>query len=203
MLYNDLPLYNLCLDDETDGVYTISLVDAPAIERNFICFSEQERMIFTKVNEDAHVLYGPVMIPEMPIYRRDPDGFEYYIKFTKETIAAYAQKFFKDGAQGSVNIDHSLPVDNCYTFSSYLIDRERGIDPVEFKDLPDGTWIVSMKIEDNDLWETIKTTDLMKGFSVEVLSHPHKLSKVSEVDEKPAQVLPDNWYDKLYDAIFN
>lgn len=195
MLYNNLPIYELKLDKDNDGVYCISLVDYPAIEENFLVFDNQEELKFTAVDEDKHILYGPAMIPDMAIYRRDNQGREYYVKFSKETVAQIAQKFHKDNCIYNISVGHEIDVNDCYVYTSYIIDRENGIDPVQFKTIADGSWIIGVKVENEKVWDAIKTTDLMKGFSVEVVATPFQMSKT---DPKSSEEGPkQDWLETI------
>lgn len=181
--YNNLPLYIMDLGDENTGVEIISLVDFPAIERDFIKFSKDTEIKF-KVNDDKHIVTGPALIPERPIYRRNADGFEYYVKFSADAIRRIAEKFFADHNTTNVNVEHEFDVDGCVYFESYFMDKERGIVPAEFADLPDGTWILSAKINNPAVWALVKDGTL-RGFSIEgVLS-------VEEAKEKELDSLED------------
>lgn len=164
--YKGLPLFIMGLGDETTGVEIISLVDYPAVERNFIKFSNQVEVKFS-VDEDKHIVSGPALIPGKKIYRRDEEtGYEYYVEFTKEGIAEIAEKFFADHNSTNVNLQHELDVNGCVYFESYFINSERGIVPAEYADLPDGTWMVSAKINNEGVWDMIKKGEL-RGFSIE------------------------------------
>ena len=66
---------------------------------------------------------------------------KYYVLFDKDTIRKMVQKYFKQQNQAKVNAEHSKPLDGVYMFESYLIDRERGVNPPKgFEDAPDGSW---------------------------------------------------------------
>lgn len=163
--YKGLPLFNMDLSNDVEGVEIISLVDFPAIERDFIKFSKDTEIKF-KVNEDKHIVTGPALIPDMKIYRRSDSGYEYYVQFSVDAIKRIAEKFFTDHNTTNVNLEHEVDVDGCVYFESYFIDKERGIVPAEFADLPNGTWIVSCKINNPQVWELVKDGTL-RGFSVE------------------------------------
>ena len=198
MLYNNLPIYELKLDKDNDGVYCISLVDYPAIEQDFLVFDAQEELKFTKVDEEKHIVYGPVMVPDMMIYRRDAQGREYYVKFSKETVAQLAEKFHRDNCIFNISVAHEIDVTGCFVFTSYLIDRENGIDPVQFKTVADGSWIVGVKVENEKVWDAIKNTDLLRGFSVEVIATPYKMEKTEPTNEEPTQeTIKTNWLADL------
>ena len=197
-MISNLPIYELMLDQDNDGVYCISLVDKPAIEQDFLVFDAQDELQFTKVDEEKHIVYGPAMIPDMLIYRKDQQGREYYVKFSKETIAQIAEKFHRDNCLFNISLEHEVDVNDCFVFTSYIIDRENGIDPVQFKNVADGTWIVGVKVENDKVWDMIKNTDLLRGFSVEIIATPHKMSKIEPANQEPAQeTLKTNWLADL------
>lgn len=197
-MISNLPIYELMLDQDNDGVYCISLVDRPAIEQDFLVFDAQEELQFTKVDEEKHIVYGPAMIPDMLIYRKDQRGREYYVKFSKETIAQIAEKFHRDNCLFNISLAHEVDVKDCFVFTSYIIDRENGIDPIQFKNVADGTWIVGVKVENDKVWDMIKNTDLLRGFSVEIIATPHKMSKTEPTNQEVPQEGPKhNWLENI------
>lgn len=189
--YNNLPIYDLRLEADIDGVSCISLVEYPAIEQDFLAFSDNVKENFTVADNDKHILYGPAMLPDTPIYRRDKSGREYYVTFSKETIAKIAEKFYRDNRTFNISVDHEIPVTGCYVFMSYLIDRENGINPTQFSKCPDGTWITAIKVENEQVWDAVKNTDLLKGFSVEIMATPHRMSSDKS-----------NWVNDLFKGKF-
>lgn len=165
-----LPTYNLLIsDDENDDteVNFVALVDRPAIERNFLAF--KDKVMLAVEDEDQRIVSGPAMIPDMPIYRKDKENGEFYVVFQADTIAKIAQRFFKKGYQGNINIDHSAndQVADSVFFESWIVDKDKGKMPLKgFEDCPDGTWFLSAKINNNETWEKIKSGEV-RGFSVE------------------------------------
>ena len=165
MEYNGLPVFSVTLDE--DGIFNnISIVDLPAIQTDFIKLAEQVEVKFA-VNSEKRVISGPVIIPEQMIYRSDGKR-QYYIKFSKEAIEQMALRFFKDKREGEGNVMHQVPVNGVTFFESYLINAERGIVPVEFSDLPSGTWVVSAKVENPEVWQAIVDNKL-RGFSLDAI----------------------------------
>lgn len=163
--YKGLPLFDMDIVDGVCGVDIISLVDYPAVERNFIKFAKETEVKF-KINEEKHIVTGPALIPDKKIYRRDENGYEYYVQFSKDAIRRIAEKFFEDHNSTNVNLQHDLDVNGCVYFESYFLDKNRGILPAEFADLPDGTWIVSCKVNNEGVWDMVKDGTL-RGFSIE------------------------------------
>lgn len=163
----EVPVYKLTIneDDINSGVDFVALVDSPAILRNFLAFSKHEKFI---ANEEKRVVTGPLMIPEIPIYRRDEWG-EFYVVFGRETIYQIAQKFMKELRNDKVNQMHQpdQKVQGVYMFESFIIDSKRGINtPKGFEHLPDGTWFGSYKIDNEEVWQQVKS-GTFNGFSVE------------------------------------
>lgn len=165
----DLPLFQLILsenEEDENGVSFVTLVDRPAIKRNFLAFSE--RQMFEVQDEDQRIISGPAMVPDTPIYRKDENG-EYNVVFDAATIRKVATRFFKKGYQANINTVHGSKeaVAESVFFESWIVDREKGKLPLSgFEDLPDGTWFLSAKINDDDTWGKVKSGDY-KGFSVE------------------------------------
>ena len=152
----------MTIDEDGEGVSYVSLVESPAIERPFIALSKQHRFA-----EDAalRILTGPLMLADTPIIRSDDTRGKYYVIFDKDTIRKMVQKYFKQQNQAKVNAEHSKPLDGVYMFESYLIDRERGVNPPKgFEDAPDGSWFGSFKVENDKVWEE---RDQFTGFSIE------------------------------------
>ena len=159
----ELPVYLMTIDEVDEGVSYVALVESPAIERPFQAFSK-EKMRFTETGE-KRVLTGPLMLADTPIIRRDKTRGEYFVIFQKETIRKMVQKYFKQGNQHNVNAEHSTAIDGVYMFESYLIDRDRGINPPNgYEDAKDGSWFGSFKVENDKVWEE---RDQFTGFSIE------------------------------------
>lgn len=177
--YKGLPLINLDVFDDTLGIEIISLVDFPAVERNFIALEAEKVML--KADDERHVVTGVALIPNQKIYRRDENG-EYYITFSKDAIERIATKFFADHNSTNVNLMHEVNVDGCVYFESYLVDKERGIYPKDFGELPDGTWCVSCKVLNPEVWKLVKDGTL-RGFSVEGVCReaPQTINTIDEL----------------------
>ena len=185
MVVNGLPCYSLNIDDsENTGCFKISLVDFPAVETSFLCFNtEPEKFNFKVTDDEKHIVTGIALRCNVPIYRVAPDGTEYYVLFTKETVEHIMQKFAKDNNGFNISIQHELDVKDCYVVESYLINKERGIVPQEFSDIEDGSWVVSVKIENPKVWQYIKEGNC-SGFSIEILAIPEALKAAIKKDKE-------------------
>jgi hypothetical protein len=142
-------------------------------------------LTFAVQDEEQRIVSGPLMIADLPIYRRDEEG-EYYVMFTAEQIKKIVQRFFKKGYQAKVNIEHGKPAEGVYMFESYIIDKERGVNPPKgFEDVADGSWFGSFKVENENLWNQVKA-GTFKGFSVEGL---FRYEKAGEMMQKEEQIM--------------
>lgn len=156
-------------DEDITGIDAISLVDMPAVEKNFLCFSEEKQPVKMKFDNSKHIITGVVCLADTPIYRYNERMGEYYVVFTKETIEKMVEKFAKMDLFKSVNLQHDDEqfVDGIYMIESYITNKERGINPIEFADIPDGSWICSYKVENEALWGEIINGDKLNGFSLQ------------------------------------
>lgn len=164
----NIPFYKAFIGDELDGIFAISLVDMPAVERDFVCFKKEDEKYqkFSISNEDEHLVTGVVMLADTPIYRRDGD-FEYYLVFTKETIKDMAQKMLQNGTQNNVDLQHDGKLINGISMVELFIkDSAKGIEPNFVSDVPDGSLMATFHVEDEELWQKLHT-DEINGFSLE------------------------------------
>lgn len=172
-MFDGKPLLRLAIDGDEDGVNIISLVEFPAVERNFIQLSKEVKL---SLNDEKKELLGVALIPDFPIYRRDEQG-EYYIVFSAESIRKIAIDFYKKLNVNMADVEHSHNMENGITyFQSLIVDKENGICPAAFKDLPDGTWIIGCKIDNIDVWNAVKN-GTVKGFSIDGYFHPEQQEK--------------------------
>lgn len=131
---------------------------------------QAERQSFSIQDEEERIISGVLMLADKPIYRNDEEG-EYYVMFTKDTIKKIAQKFFEKGYQSNVNLMHDSgqKVEGLTMFESFITDEKRGIQPMKgFEDVPDGSWFGSFKVNNDEVWEKIKSGEFT-GYSVEGL----------------------------------
>lgn len=155
---------------DNTGVFAVSIVKNPAIERNFFKFGKEEkkpeRLFF---NDEKRIITGAALIPDLKIYRNNlGNGEDGYVYFSKETIKEIAEKFFIDLTPvQSTTLEHKDSTDKLNLIESWIIEDETYDKAYKFdKDLPVGTWMLSYKVTDDDLWNEIKD-GTYNGFSVE------------------------------------
>ena len=192
-------IYYIDINDEDEtGLDAISLVQHPAIEVDFLCFNEDTKKIDFSADEDKHILTAVALRADHPIYRRNGD-YEYWVVFTKDVIRKLVTKYAKNNLFNSVNIEHNdySFVKSAYMIESYIVDKARGIVPSEFKDIEDGSWIVSYYIDDESLWNVVKNTDALNGLSVQGL---FKLVDKQEFTSQKDQSF-EEWLDEYMEDI--
>lgn len=185
-----LPIYEAFLSDEETGIFKISLVESPAIEVDFVAYSENKKPIQYAIVKDKQELVGALLIPEQLIYRNQ-DGKEFFVKYTSESIAKIAEDFIANKRIDAINEEHSTRMADAYVIESWIIEDEEKDKSVLYSfNLPKGTWMAKVKIKDTDYWnEKIKSGEF-KGFSIEgVLMHEYtnqtvEMSSISEAEKK-------------------
>ena len=165
-----IKIIELFVDEEQDAILqSISVVDKPAIEREFMYFSEEGRkLMYFQEDGDQRIVVSPAMIPDKMIPRKDKDGSMYYVYFSKETIAKAAEYLMKYNKQSHSNINHQrIYSDDMYVMESWIkeSDNDKSTD-FGFGDLPVGTWFVKFRIMNDEAWTKIKSGEL-RGLSVE------------------------------------
>jgi len=179
-----LPVYELRINEDSDFVVdAIALVDEPAIESDFLAFAKMEKEVRFATDDSKMELLGAAMIPNMRIYRRDDEsGEEYEVYFTKETIRTISQVFFKKGFQMNLNLDHTETTAKSFVFQSFIVDQSKGINSPKGLNLPDGSWVIGVKVQDKNVWNSIKGGN-QKGFSIEGMFEFFETQKFQSVDE--------------------
>lgn len=193
-----MKIFYIKIDDEMEGINAISLVESPAVERDFICFSKDKEPVKMKFDNSKHIITGVVALADTPIYRYNEKIGEYYVVFSKETILKMVEKYSKDGLFNSVNLQHDDDafVDGIYMYESYIINKDRGINPKEFEDIPDGSWICSFKVENEDLWKQIINGDKLNGFSLQGMFELEERFENQFVSQAKEESF-DEWLNKL------
>ncbi len=163
-----MKIIELILDEEEfdTGVDAISIVESPAIESDFVALKNQEIKL-AEVDKEKKILMGALLIPNKPIYRNGSEG-EYYIYFSKDTIVKASQMFLQNGKQSNSTLEHSKALNGLTLVESWLVEddvmdksRKYGLD------VPVGTWMGSVKVNNDDVWNEYVKTNKVKGFSIE------------------------------------
>jgi len=153
-------------EDEAIGIEAISVVEYPAIEEDFVALKNQEFKL-AEVDKEKRILMGAALIPNKPIYRRS-DEHEYYIYFSRDTVRKASELFFINGNQNKSTLEHQMPLTGLSVVESWIVeDKEKDKSRMYDMDMPIGTWMVSMKVLNDDIWHNYVKTGKVKGFSIE------------------------------------
>lgn len=161
-------IVELILDEseELAGIEAISIVENPAIEEDFVALKNQEYK-FANIDTEKRILMGALLIPNKPIYRKNGKD-EYYIYFSKDTVLKASQLFLQKGNQNNSTLEHRDILSGLSLVESWIIedevhDKSRKYD----MELPVGTWMGAVKVNNDDIWNEYVKTGKVKGFSIE------------------------------------
>tara|TARA_R110002051_G_scaffold164980_3_gene235810 strand:- start:23 stop:640 length:618 start_codon:yes stop_codon:yes gene_type:complete len=168
-------------NEELSGIEAISVVSAPAIEENFLALKNEEQIRLAEVSKEKRILMGAALIPDRPIYRKNGEQ-EFYIFFSKDTVVKASQMYLKAGNQGQATMEHTEEkLEGMTVVESWIIEdsvhdksRKYGLD------LPLGTWMVSMKVDNDDIWDNYVKQNKIVGFSIEGYFADRLNNKVKE-----------------------
>ena len=138
---------------KSKGVFAISLVHDPATAEHFIAMAKQDKIVtLAKVDEEKRILMGLVLQPEQLIYRVDENGNEFEMFFSEETIRDFSQNFFQSGFQLNSKLEHDTPIEGVTFTESWLVaDPKKDKSAAYGLSYPVGSWLVSMKVDNNDI----------------------------------------------------
>ena len=155
--------------DENDlqtGIHAVSVVHSPAIEENFIALAKHE-LELKEVDTEKKILMGAALVPNKQILRADKDGKGYYIYFSEDTIKKASELFLMRSNQNNATLEHKEKLNGMSVVESWVIDNPEMDKSKEYGfKLPKGTWMISMKVNNEDVWNDVKAGKV-KGFSIE------------------------------------
>lgn len=189
-------IYKVGIDSET---YAISLVESPAIEETLVALEEQKPIKVQLADEEKYMVYSAVLVPDRPIYRRNEDGDEFYIEFTKESIEKMAQEYLMNYRQNEITLDHATMANDITLVESWIktdMYKDKSVAIGLSEDLPIGTWIAGLKVNQIDAWNRIKNGEL-RGFSVESMISLEEFSKQEQNTNNMNIETNDMFWDKL------
>ena len=163
-----MKIIELILDEEQDdsGIEAISIVESPAIESDFVALNSEEIKL-AEISKEKKILLGALLIPNKPIYRKGDDG-EYYIFFSKETIVKASQMYLKNGYQNKTTIEHEKTLEGLTLVESWIVEDEVQDKSRKYGlNVPVGTWMGAVKVNNDEIWKEYVKTNKVKGFSIE------------------------------------
>jgi len=187
-------LFELVLKDAEDEVFAVSFVAEPAIERDFVYMAKAKKEYkFEAIDEDKHLVAGPLLVPNKKIIRVDEvSGQPYYVYFTGDTINKIAHKYMEKKYNDAVTYEHTSPVDNVSLVESWVIEKPTADKSNIYNmTLPKGTWFGIFKVNNPELWEDIKQ-GTVKGFSIEGMFDHRQANldlSVQQIEEMEAEYI--------------
>lgn len=161
-------IIELIIDEEAElyGIDAISLVSKPAINADFLAL-KNAKVILAEADAERRILVGAALIPDRPIYRNQ-GGEEFYVHFSKKTVRRAMELFFKYGNQSNTTLEHEHKLNGLSVVESWIVeDTKMDKSNVYNLDVPKGTWMVSVKVDNDAIWTDWVKSDKVKGFSIE------------------------------------
>ena len=195
-----MDIIELILDEENEemvGIEAVSIVENPAIESDFIALADQEIKL-AKVDDEKRIVMGAALIPNKPIFRKRNDTM-FYVYFSEDTVRRSSELFFQNGNQSNATLEHQMKANGLTVVESWIVEGEQDKSRIYGLDVPKGTWMISMKIEDDKLWAEIKEGKKYKGFSIEgyfadkaSIKKSDAKSEMAAIEEEEAEYMLSN-----------
>jgi len=161
-------IVELILDEEQEesGIEAISIVESPAIESDFVALKGEEVKL-AEIDKEKRILLGALLIPNKPIYRKNEQG-DYYIFFSKDTISKASQMYLRNGYQNNSTLEHSKDLKGLTLVESWIVEDEVQDKSRKYGlNVPVGTWMGAVKVNNEEIWNEYVRTNKVKGFSIE------------------------------------
>ena len=163
-----MKIVELILDEEQEesGIEAISIVESPAIESDFVALKNEEIKL-AEISKEKRILLGALLIPNKPIYRNGSEG-DYYIFFSKDTISKASQMYLRNGYQNNSTLEHSKDLKGLTLVESWIVEDEVQDKSRKYGlNVPVGTWMGAVKVNNEEVWNEYVRTNKVKGFSIE------------------------------------
>ena len=198
-----MKIIELILDEDSElGIEAISVVENPAIEEDFIALKSQEIKL-AEVDGEKKILMGALLVPNKPIYRRNGED-EYYIYFSKDTVEKASQMYLMQGNQNNSTLEHQYELNGLSLVESWIVEDKIHDKSVKYgMDLPIGTWVGSVKVNNDKVWNEFVKTGKVKGFSIEGY-FADKMERPKEpIKEEEELTLEEKLLQEIIDIISN
>tara|TARA_R110002124_G_scaffold168854_1_gene336398 strand:+ start:811 stop:1416 length:606 start_codon:yes stop_codon:yes gene_type:complete len=181
-------------DQEEAGIDAISIVENPAIEEDFIAL-KNDQLKLAEVSKEKKLLMGPLLIPNKPIYRQnEDDSEEYYIYFSKDTIQKASQLYLKNGKQNNSTLEHQHSLSGLTLVESWIVESEtQDKSRLYNMNVPKGTWMGTVKVNNDEIWNEYVKTNKVKGFSIEGF--------FADKMERPKESIKDSYETKASELL--
>lgn len=191
-------------DQELSGIDAISVVENPAIEEDFVALKDDKFVELAEVDKERRILMGALLIPNKPIYRRNGED-EYYIYFSRDTVARASQMYLKQSKQANSTLEHTEErLQGMTLVESWLVEDEVHDKSRKFgMEVPIGTWMGAVKVDNDEIWNNYVKTGKVKGFSIEgyfadKMERPQDSVGMSKEEQEAKQIIDK--LKSLFDA---
>lgn len=171
--------------DPNSGVYLDSIVTSPAIRSGFVALSSEEvddknqpllKVSFSNENSEQlkftadkkqKILVGPLLIPNIPIGRKDKKTGELYdLYFTAEDIVEINRQRMKLKLINNFNVEHKFKISELINEQMWIVS-DRNNDKANALGNPQdaGTLMTVVYVEDDAAFEYL--SENFTGFSIE------------------------------------
>ena len=180
-----MKIIELVLDEnhEDTGIEAISIVENPAIEEDFIALKSDEIKL-AEISKEKKLLMGALLVPNKPIYRQTGED-EYYIYFSKNTIEKASQLYLKNGNQNNSTLEHQHQLSGLTLVESWIVEDDvKDKSRLYNMNVPIGTWMGTVKVNNDEVWNEYIKTNKVKGFSIEGYFADKMESPKESIEEK-------------------
>jgi len=198
-----MKIIELVLDEEQEdsGIEAISIVENPAIEEDFIALNSKEIKL-AEVSKDKKLLMGALLVPNKPIYRKSGED-EYYIYFSKDTISKASQLYLKKGNQNNSTLEHQHTLSGLTLVESWIVESETQDKSRLYNlNVPVGTWMGTIKVNNDEIWNEYVKTNKVKGFSIEGY-FADKMERPKESVEEKMEIQNNKLLKSIKDILIN
>lgn len=189
-------------EEDVDGVFAISLVHDPAMEGTFVALNKHEIQL-AEIDKEQRILIGLVLEPNKPIYRNQ-NGEEFNIVFNEDTIKDLSYHFFKSNYHKNSTIEHeeSQKIEGVTFVESWIVaDPKKDKSNVYGLSYPKGSWIATMKVDSDDIWENYIKTGKVKGFSIDGMLSLKEVNTKSNINMSEIKEALTTFKDELLVAL--
>lgn len=196
-------IVELILDEEFEeaGIEAISIVESPAIESDFVALSKQtiQEVKLAELDKERKILLGALLIPNKTIFRSGADG-DYYIYFSKETIVKASQMFYQNNNQNNSTLEHERELKGLTLVESWIVEDEVHDKSRKYGlNVPIGTWMGAVKVNNDEVWNEYIRTGKVKGFSIE----GYFADKMEKTQSKMSEKKDDEILKEIIDILKN
>ena len=189
-------------EQEVDGVFGISLVHDPAMEGVFVALKKEE-VQFKEIDKEQRILMGLVLEPNKPIYRNQ-NGEEFNIVFNEQTIKDLSYHFFKSNSHKNSTIEHDTEqkIEGVTFVESWLVeDSKQDKSNLYGFSYPKGSWIATMKVDSDEVWNNYVKTGKVQGFSIDAMLSLKEVNLKSDITMSEIKETLNSFKDELLIAL--